>query len=71
VHACVCVFLYIAQLDMRKSAGLLALEELLKAQETQMKLNRQFQHDRMKDLIRRRREVGMPPWLGRERGSDL
>lgn len=50
-------FVLSAQLDMSKSPGYLALEELLKAQDTHMKLKRQFQEEKIKEFIRKRREV--------------
>ena len=42
---------------MSKSPGFLAIEELLKAQDTHMKLKRQFQEERVKEAIAKRREV--------------
>lgn len=51
------IFLSAAQLDMSKSPGFLAIEELLKAQDTHMKLKRQFQEEQIKEAIRKRREV--------------
>lgn len=49
--------MYTAQLDMSKSPELLAVEELLKAQDTHMKLKRQFQEAQLKEAIAKRQEV--------------
>ena len=46
-----------AQMDMSKSAGFLAVEELVKAQETHMRLKRQFQEAQMDEDIKNRRQV--------------
>ena len=41
----------IAQMDMTKSPGYLAAEELLRAQATHVKLSRQFQEARLKEQL--------------------
>ena len=46
-----------AQMDMSKSAGFLAVEQLVKAQETHMRLKRQFQEAQMEEDIKSRRQV--------------
>ena len=46
-----------AQMDMSKSAGFLAVEELVKAQETHMRLKRQFQEAQLDEDIKSRRQV--------------
>lgn len=46
-----------AQMDMSKSAGFLAVEELVRAQETHMRLKRQFQEAQMDEDIKNRRQV--------------
>ena len=46
-----------AQMDMSKSAGFLAVEELVKAQETHMRLKRQFQEAQLDEDIKNRRQV--------------
>ena len=53
----VAIMLSTAQLDMSKSPELLAVEELLKAQDTHMKLKRQFQEAQLKEAIAKRQEV--------------
>ena len=46
-----------AQMDMSKSAAFLAVEELVKAQQTHMRLKRQFQEAKMEEDIKNRRQV--------------
>ena len=46
-----------AQMDMSKSAAFLAVEELIKAQETHMRLKRQFQEAKLEEDIKTRKEV--------------
>ena len=46
-----------AQMDMSKSAAFLAVEELVKAQKTHMRLKRQFQEAKLQEDIKNRREV--------------
>ena len=46
-----------AQMDMSKSAAFLAVEELIKAQDTHMRLKRQFQEAKMEEDIKTRKEV--------------
>ncbi len=55
-YVCLPLF-HTAQLDMSKSPGFLAVEELLKAQDTHMKLKRQFQEEQVKEAIATRRQV--------------
>ena len=43
-----------AQIDMSKSAGFLAVEEMVKVQETHMRLKRQFQEAQMDEDIKNR-----------------
>ena len=50
-------YIFIAQLDMSKSPGYLAVEELLKAQDTHMKLKRQFEEEKMREFLKKRWEV--------------
>ena len=59
VVAFVCLFvcLFTAQLDMSRSPEFLAVEELLKAQDTHMKLKRQFQETQIKEALAKRQEV--------------
>ena len=45
-------------MDMSKSAGLLAVEELIKAQETHVRLKRQFQEAQMDKDIKNRIKAG-------------
>lgn len=42
---------------MSKSPAFLAVEELIKAQDTYMKIKRQFQETYIQEAIRKRREV--------------
>ncbi len=42
---------------MSKSKGYLAVEELVKAQDTHMKLKRQFQEEKLQENIMKMREV--------------
>ena len=51
------LWLCTAQMDMSKSPEYLAVEELLKAQDTHMKLKRQFQETQLKEIIAKRQEV--------------
>ena len=44
-------------MDMSKSPGYLAVEELVKAQKTHMKLQREFQQSMLEESIEERREV--------------
>lgn len=44
-------------MDMSKSAAFLAVEELIKAQETHMRLKRQFQEAKLEEDIKTRKEV--------------
>lgn len=46
-----------AQMDMSKSTAFLAVEELVKAQETHMRLKRQFQEAQLDEDIKNRRQV--------------
>ena len=46
-----------AQMDMSKSAAFLAVEELVKAQQTHMRLKRQFQEAKLEEDIKNRRQV--------------
>lgn len=46
-----------AQMDMSKSAAFLAVEELVKAQKTHMRLKRQFQEAKLEEDIKSRRQV--------------
>ena len=52
-----CVPLPIAQMDMTKSAGYRAVEELLKAQTTHMSLRKQFEGARVNEMTQAHREV--------------
>ena len=62
VYVCVCVsvcvcFHSIAQMDMTKSTGYRAVEELLKAQATHTTLRRQFEGARVNEITLAKREV--------------
>ena len=46
-----------AQMDMSKSAGFRAVEELLKAQKTHMSLRKQFEEARLSEMTLAHREV--------------
>ena len=49
--------MYPAQMDMSKSTGYRAVEELLKAQSTQAALRRQFEEARLSEITLVQREV--------------
>ena len=49
--------MYVAQMDMTKSSGYRAVEELLKAQTTHMALRRQFEGARATEMTLVQREV--------------
>ncbi len=56
-HTCIQTHTYTAQMDMSKSPGYRAVEELLKAQSTHMKLRRQFEEERLRKDLTEMKEV--------------
>ena len=72
----VCIYMYhvhvlciynVAQMDMTRSTGYRAVEELLKAQSTHMTLKRQFEEARVSEMTLAQREVREG---GRGRGRE-